>query len=74
MSTGRARERELWELEQRYPERQYLRDEECDTTELAQGRPIFNGCTTVWLKERHGADRVHHHMGVGWYLTQPAGR
>lgn len=61
--------REIEQLEAEYPDRRYLRDDETDLVDLAQGRAIFNGCTTVWLRERYGADAVRHHMGHGWYLV-----
>lgn len=41
-----------------------------EIAEVQQGRPVFDGCTSVYLGERYG-DRVRHVQGVGWFLDLP---
>ena len=37
---------------------------------VCAGRPIFNGCTFVYLKERYGADNVQHVTGINWFRRE----
>lgn len=34
-------------------------------------RPVFNGCTTAYLRERYGAENVTHVFGSGWLRRDP---
>jgi hypothetical protein len=34
---------------------------------VCRSRPVFNGCTSVYLKERYGADNVRHVAGINWF-------
>lgn len=34
---------------------------------VCRHRPVFNGCTSVYLKEHYGADNVRHVAGINWF-------
>ena len=37
-----------------------------EETAVRAGRPVFNGCTHVYLRERFGEENVRHVPGFGW--------